>query len=272
VRVTATATAAGILAALDGAPPVPLPSAEDPELSEDGAYALARELHDLRLARGERPVGRKIGFTNRALWAEFGVAAPIWGHVYASTLREAPDGRATVAVGALHAPRIEPEVQLHFARTPPADGDAETILACVEHVSLGFELAHSPYAGWTFTAADAIAGGGLHGLLVIGPRVPVAAVDDPLRRLASFTLDLLRDGEVVSSGGGASVLDSPLLAFAHLAGLLAAQDRFPPVQAGEIVTTGSLTGAPVAAAGETWSTRVAGIPLPDIELVLERAS
>jgi 2-oxo-3-hexenedioate decarboxylase len=267
VRVT---VAARLLAALDGGPPVPLPSAEDPSLTDDRAYALARELHALRLARGERPVGRKIGFTNRALWAEFGVGAPIWGHVYATTLRDAPDGRAAVAVAALHEPRIEPEVQLHFGRTP-AGGDAAAILACVDHLSLGFELAHSPYAGWTFTAPDAIAGGGLHGLLVVGPRVPVASIDDPLARLATFTLELVRDGEVVSTGGGASVLGSPLLAFAHLADLLAAQDRFPPVQAGEIVTTGSLTGAPVARAGETWTTRVHGIALPDVELVLEPA-
>ncbi len=33
--------------------------------------------------RGERPIGRKIGFTNRNIWAEYGVYAPIWGDVYA---------------------------------------------------------------------------------------------------------------------------------------------------------------------------------------------
>jgi len=267
-----TATAAAILEALDTSTRVALPTATDPTLDEDGAYAIARELHALRLARGEHPVGRKLGFTNRALWAEFGVSAPIFGHVYDATLREAPGGRATVAVDALHAPRIEPEVQLHFARTPPADGDPAAILACVEALSLGFELAHCVYEGWRFTAPDAIAAGGLHGLLVVGPRVAVAAIDDAVERLASFTIELVRDGEVVSAGGGASVLDSPLLAFAHLAGLLAAQDRFPPVEAGEIVTTGSLTAAPLALPGEVWSTRIRGIPLPDVELVLERSA
>jgi 2-oxo-3-hexenedioate decarboxylase len=33
----------------------------------------------MREARGEMPVGRKIGFTNRAVWAEY---RSIWGYVY----------------------------------------------------------------------------------------------------------------------------------------------------------------------------------------------
>ena len=41
-----------------------------------------------REARGERPIGRKIGFTNRTIWAEYGVYAPIWGYVYDGTVRE----------------------------------------------------------------------------------------------------------------------------------------------------------------------------------------
>ena len=44
-------------------------------------------------------------------------------------------------------------------------------------------------------------------------------------------------------GGGANVLDSPLLALAYLVETLGKQARFAPVQAGEIVTTGTLTAA-----------------------------
>src|SRR5436190_466569 len=54
------------------------------------AYRIAAEIRDLRLARGERIVGRKIGFTNRTIWDEYGVHAPIWGYVYDRTL---PDPR-----------------------------------------------------------------------------------------------------------------------------------------------------------------------------------
>jgi hypothetical protein len=47
---------------------------------------------------GARPVGRKIGFTNRAIWPKYGVHQPIWGTVYDETLSFAADGRATVSL------------------------------------------------------------------------------------------------------------------------------------------------------------------------------
>ena len=33
----------------------------DPSLDEDGAYAIASEVHARRVRRGEKPAGRKIG-------------------------------------------------------------------------------------------------------------------------------------------------------------------------------------------------------------------
>lgn len=96
--------------------------------------------------------------------------------------------------------------------------------------------------------------------------MPVADVEDCAARLRSFTIDLSRDGEVVATGGGASVLDSPLLAFAHLAEVLAGQSRFPPVQAGEVVTTGTLTELLPAVPGQTWSTTLSGIGLPGLSV------
>ena len=56
------------------------------ELSTQQAYAAARELHQHRVACGWRPVGRKIGFTNRTIWPRYGVYEPIWGTVYDRTL------------------------------------------------------------------------------------------------------------------------------------------------------------------------------------------
>ena len=39
-----------------------------------------------RKARGEKPVGWKIGFTNSAIWADQGLNAPIWGPMYDATV------------------------------------------------------------------------------------------------------------------------------------------------------------------------------------------
>lgn len=236
----------------------------DPPLDEDGAYAVAERILQARMGRGERPVGRKIGFTNRALWPVYGVDAPMWGHVYDSTVTHGQDGRAVLAVDHLLQPRIEPEVQFHFARTPPVTRDEAAILECVDWVALGFEIVQCPFPDWRFRGPDAIAACGVHGALVVG--TPVAVKDAGVLR--DFTVTLSRDGEQVAEGTGANVLDSPLLAVAHLTELLAGQDRFPPLEAGEIVTTGTLTPLFPISPGETWTAAPEGIELQSLTLAV----
>ena len=241
-----------------------LPTDDDPSLGEAGAYAIAAQILQARIARGERPVGRKIGFTNRATWPTYDVSGPMWAHVYDSTVVRSDGGRAQLDVAELLQPRIETEVQLHFARTPPVTRDEAAILDCIDWIALGFEVVQCPFADWRFRGPDAIAACGVHGALVVG--TPVAVQEDWVDRLRDFTVTLSRDGEPVAEGTGSDVLDSPLLAFAHLAELLAGQDRFQPVQAGEIVTTGTLTPLFPIAAGETWTAEAEGIDLPGLSL------
>jgi 2-keto-4-pentenoate hydratase len=62
------------------------------------------------------------------------------------------------------------------------------------------------------------------------------------------------------------VLGGLVLAFAHPAEVLSLQSRFPPVQAGEIVSTGTLTGLMPVSAGEEWSTTSSGIDLPGLSM------
>jgi 2-oxo-3-hexenedioate decarboxylase len=55
-----------------------------------------------------------------------------------------------------------------------------------------------------------------------------------------------------------------LSALLHLVELLARDARNPPLAAGEMVTTGTVTRAFPVAPGETWRTRVTGLPLEGI--------
>jgi len=57
-----------------------------PGFDLQAAYQVAALLKSMRASRGELPVGRKIGFTNRTIWAEYRVYAPIWGYVYNRTV------------------------------------------------------------------------------------------------------------------------------------------------------------------------------------------
>src|SRR4051794_14085518 len=112
-------------------------SDDDPAFDEAAGYAVARAVHEQRIAGGLRPIGRKVGFTNRFLWPQFDIWAPIWGHVYDATT---VTGDAEVAIEGLLQPLVEPEVQLHFATTPPRTRDEEAILACIDWIALGFEI------------------------------------------------------------------------------------------------------------------------------------
>jgi 2-keto-4-pentenoate hydratase len=55
----------------------------------------------------------------------------------------------------------------------------------------------------------------------------------------------------------------------HLIELLANDSHNPPLRAGEVISTGTLTLAMPVSAGETWTTKVAGIPLEEITLCFE---
>jgi len=77
------AIAAEALAALDTCHQISPFSARLSAFDLDDAYRVTAAIRQMREMRGEMPVGRKIGFTNRTVWAEYG---PIWGYVYNRTV------------------------------------------------------------------------------------------------------------------------------------------------------------------------------------------
>lgn len=233
------------------------------------AYTVSRLIHEKRCRDGAVAVGRKIGFTNPAMWAQYDVAGPVWAHVYDHTVARTSSPRTTCRIGHLVEPKIEPEIVLHFHAAPPATTDVREILACVDWVAHGFELVQSHYPGWKFHAPDTVADSALHGSLLIGEPRPIERLGpDPIGALESFTLDLHCNGELRESGRGSNVLGSPLKAIAHLIGVLAAQPDARPLQAGELVTTGTITAAWPILVGQSWRTEIRGIDLPGLAIDL----
>jgi 2-keto-4-pentenoate hydratase len=231
------------------------------------AYEAARLIHEARIADGAIPVGRKIGFTNRNIWAEYGVYEPIWAHVYDRTVMHLSNSTGTCALGRFADPRIEPEIVLHFKSAPPSTANPAEILCCIDWIAHGIEIVQSHFPDWKFQAADTIADSSLHATLLVGePRKVEELGANLVERLGTFTISLSCDGAERDRGGGANVLGSPLAAIAHLLSVLAQQPKSQPLAAGELVTTGTLTRALTLRAGETWSTRFDGLDLPGITL------
>jgi 2-keto-4-pentenoate hydratase len=261
------AIAAEALAALDGGRQIAPFSSRLAAFELDDAYRVTAAVRKMREARGERPVGRKIGFTNRTIWDEYGVHAPIWGYVYDRTVHDLAGLGGTFPLTDLAEPRIEPEIVFGVAQSPAPGMDERTLLDCLAWVAHGFELVQSIFPAWKFSAADTVAAFGLHGALLIGPRHPVStAAENWHRTLARFEIDLRHNGTVADHGLAANVLDGPLSALHHLVDLLARDPGNPPLATGEIVTTGTLTRALPVAPGETWTTELSGIALDGVRV------
>ena len=240
-----------------------------PDFDEADAYRVNAELFRRRAARGEKPIGRKIGFTNRTIWPEYGVYTPMWAHVYDTTVQFFEGNGGTQKIGHLAQPRIEPEILLHFKDSPVGAKTEAEILECIDWIAHSVEIVQSHFADWKFKAADTAAAFGLHGALMVGPPRPIADLGTPedlIAKLRTFNIALSKNGEVQARGGGFNVLDSPLLAFAHLQTVLEGLPQFEPVQAGEIVTTGTLTAAMPIEPGQTWSTEFDGIGLDGLRI------
>lgn len=233
------------------------------------AYRVTAEVRCLRELRGERVIGRKIGFTNTTIWAEYNVDAPIWGYVYDTTRHNLADVSGPVALTNFVEPRIEPEIVLGLARAPEAGMDERALIACVGWVAFGFEVVQSLFPNWRFSAADTVAAFGLHGALFVGEPASVTPENEAqlYQALRYFDVQLQRDGALVATGRASNVLrDGPLGAVRHLVEVLSADPSSPPLAAGEVITTGTLTNAYPISVGETWSTVISGLPLADIRL------
>lgn len=205
--------------------------------SLDDAYAVQRELTALRLARGARVVGWKLGYTSQAMREQMHVAAPNHGPLTSAMLLA--DGNVPVA--ALQ-PRVEPEIAVRLARPVPADADAETVLACCAGAFACLEVVDSVWADYRFTLLDNTADGSSAGWVVLGAELPLTALD----RVA---VELAVGGQVVARATGAAAGGHPALGVGWLAGQLRDDPR--GLRSGDLVLTGGLTTAqPLPVGGE----------------------
>jgi len=235
-------------------------------MPQEQSYAAARALHAARVREGWRPVGRKIGFTNRSIWPRYGVYEPIWGTVYDRTLLFAKEDFCSVSLQGLDQPRIEPEICFGLRGAPRSSASAE-LLASIEWMAHSVEIVQCDQPGWKTSLEHSTAFNGLHGRLILGTPLALKEVEDLEIRLPRLEMLLKKGTAIVDRGKGEIVLGSPLAALGYLVELLAKQPEAAPLSAGEIVSTGTLTDAHPVCPGETWATEIRGLPLRGLQLV-----
>ena len=248
------------------------PSARGGAFDLDAAYAVERELSRRRRADGHAIVGRKVGYANKAVWRALKFETLVWADMYDDTVRHAPQNDATLSIAPFVAPKIEPEIVVCM-KTALAAGVTEpvAVLEAVEWIALGFEIIDCVYQDWKFQPADFVASYGLHAALIVGAPLSVDAASAPAlaEALASFKLQLLRNGGPAEQGGGRNSLRSPALCVAEIAAAISRRAGAEPLRAGDLISSGTLTESRLIAPGEVWSATVDGLQLPALTLKVE---
>jgi 2-oxo-3-hexenedioate decarboxylase len=204
----------------------------DGQLSLDDAYAIQAASIQRRVARGERRVGVKMGFTSRAKMVQMGIDDLIWGRL--SSGMQIEEGAALKFAQCVH-PRVEPELAFVLKRPLGPEATAVEALAAVEAVAPALEIIDSRYRDFKFTLPDVIADNASSSGFVIGPWC------DPHADFSNLGLTLNIDGKIVQVGSTAAILGHPLRSLVAAARLSAAAGE--PLQAGWIVLAGGATPA-----------------------------
>jgi 2-keto-4-pentenoate hydratase len=224
----------------------------------DAAYAVQELQLELRLAAGERLVGRKIGLTSPAVQAQLGVDRPDFGPLLDTMVRADAE---VVQRAEFMQPRVEGEVAF-VLRADLGDPRSTVVdvLRATEFLLPAIEIVDSRIAAWDIAITDTIADDASAGAVVLGT-TPVSprGLD-----LTDVSLALEHDGELVSSGVGAACLGSPVRAVTWLARECARRGR--PLQAGEVVLSGAL--GPMAALDRPGCYRAELSGLGHVELLL----
>jgi 2-keto-4-pentenoate hydratase len=137
----------------------------------------------------------------------------------------------------------------------------ESIAEHVEAVLPAIEVVDHRFESWAIGALPLAADNAIHGWWIHGDPV------DDWRELdlGAATVEVRRNGDVVTTGTGANVLGHPLAVMAWLADELA--DRGRSLRAGDLVTTGVTTDIFEAAAGDRLVAAFDGVGSVEVSFV-----
>jgi len=222
-----------------------------PEISIEDAYQIQMQLMKLRLAAGERVIGKKIGVTSKAVMNMLGVYQPDFGYLTDGMVYN--EGQA-IPMSRLIQPKAEGEIAFVLKKTLKGPGiSSADVLAATEGVMACFEIVDSRIQDWKIKIQDTVADNASCGVFVLGDRL----VDPRDVDLNTCGMVLEKNGDIVATGAGAAALGAPANAVAWLANTLGRLGI--ALEAGEVVMSGSLAIMVPVTAGDNLRVTIGGI-------------
>lgn len=229
----------------DRRPVVPL-SERFPGLTQDQGYAIQLRTIQSRLDAGDRIVGVKVAFTNRAIQQEFGMGEPAAGMLFDS--RTFADGGVVPFDGLIRA-MVEPEMGCVLGEDLKGPGVTVAMaLQALAGVIPAIEIVDLRVGHWKVTGPDVTADSdGGWGVVLGGQLTPVQGLD--LRLIGCV---LWKNGGIVSTGTGAAALGNPAGVVAWAANKLSALG-LGGLRRGQVVITGSLMKSEIISRGDSFT-------------------
>src|ERR671933_1165171 len=219
------------------------------------AYEVQTSWSELRLDRGERIIGRKIGLTSFAMQDHLGVDEPGYGSLWSSRYFPAQGGRTEMPAEPFLQPFLEGELAFLIGRPLSGPGvTLQTALAATEALAVAVEVVDSRIEDWNIKLPDTIADNGSYGAFTTGPW------SRSLREADLRTIGMLinKSGSRVAEGMGSASLGHPAKAVAWLANKLASFGT--NLEPGDMVLSGSLGRAVPVKQGDVFVLEAHGQP------------
>lgn len=240
--------------------PIPPISEADGITDVATAYAIQNHWTEMRLGRGEKIVGRKIGLTSQAIQTQLGVSEPDYGTLWEASFYSAVNGQVEIPAGDFLQPRIEGEIAFLIGAPLREPGiTPEQVLAATEACALGIEIVASRIADWRIKLVDTIADNASYGGFTLGSWDRAMLKDD----LGALAMTIHHNGVLAAEGVGAAALGHPAIATAWLANKLL--ELGVSLEPGDIVISGGITRMLPVKPGDEFVFTLTG--QPDVNVI-----
>ena len=233
---------------------VPIPPYTEngyPDMTYEDAYRIQLAALDLKLAAGQKIVGKKVGLTNNNVQKKRGITEPDYGHLLDNRIcnQDEPLKMSELMVG----PSVECELAFIMKEDLMGPGvTAASVFAAVAGVIPAIEIVERRFYPLCKSVIDSIADNAAFGRVILGDRMT------PVENLDFRTIGCLieKNGMPIDTATAATVMGNPLESVAWLVNKLAGYGV--GLKKGEIVMSGSVGLMHTASAGECYYAHFGG--------------